>query len=217
MNQAEEDYLKLIYELHGEFDEPFIKSSDLAEKFGYTIQSVNEMIKRMDRKGLLKFQPYKGVRLTEKGEAEALRMIRAHRIWEVFLSEKLGLSWEALHDEAEKLEHATSPLVLQRLYEYLGHPEYCNHGNPIPDADGNMKKEALVALHDAEASKQFRILRVMDHKPLLKYLNQLSLSLNDLVKIVEKDSFGGIVKIKKDDTVHHLSKNVASMIFGEYE
>ncbi len=214
MHKAEEDYLKMIYELDSQLDTEFIKSSLLAEQFGYTVQSVNEMVKRMERKGFVRFKPYKGVKLTKKGLNEAIRMIRAHRLWEVFLAEKLDLSWENLHEEAEKLEHATSPLVLDKLYAYLDEPTHCNHGNPIPDHAGHMVKPALISLYDSAHEAHFKIERVLDHKPLLTYLGERNIGLYDTLKIVDIDQFSGIFTVEHQGKTHPISKNIARMIFG---
>jgi len=215
MHQAEEDYLKLIYELSIETNVKYIKTSDLADKFGYTIQSVNEMVKRLDKKNLLNYEPYKGIKLTDKGNKEAIRMTRAHRIWEVFLSEKLGLSWESLHDEAENLEHATSDKVLEKLYAFLGYPKYCNHGNPIPDQYGKVERPALSPLYDLKEGDRFMIKRVLDHKPLLKHLNAINLGLNESLKVLKKESLGDIIYIEKLDQSIPIAKRIAKMIFVE--
>lgn len=215
MNRAEEDYIKLIHELHDETKEPFIKGATLAEQFEFTLQSVNEMLKRLEKKGYLTYTPYKGVKLTSVGRQEAIRLIRAHRIWEVFLAQKLGLPWEALHQEAERLEHASSDEVIERLHQYLGYPQYCHHGNPIPNADGSMAEMFRRSLLEAPLNKPFEVKRVLDHKPLLKHLNQLNIQLHDVLKVIEKDDFAGIIKIEKDTQQMTFSHAVARMIFGE--
>ncbi len=214
MNAAVEDYLKLIYELEQEYPNEYIKNATLANHFGYTLQSVNEMIKRMESKRFLTYKPYKGVRLSEKGKKEALRMIRAHRLWEVFLSDKLGLSWESLHEEAEKLEHSTSDRILGMLYEYLKRPQYCKHGNPIPDEKGRLPTAYRQSLASMKAGVALEIRRVVDHKPLLHHLNTLGLGLGDTVEVLEKDGFSELITIRKDGQPLTLSYHVASMIYG---
>ncbi|TVP96642.1 MAG: metal-dependent transcriptional regulator [Acholeplasmatales bacterium] len=215
MNKAEEDYVKMIYEMAVLTGEPYVKTADLAEQFGYSVQSVNEMIKKLHQKELVDFRPYKGVCLTEGGRREALRMIRAHRLWEVFLSERLGLAWEALHEEAEMLEHATSEAVLERLYDYLGRPAVCNHGNPIPDAEGNIARPASRPLYETHAGDCFRILRVQDYKPLLAYLSQRNIKLHDVLTVHDKDHFGGILTVEHLGLKHAFAKHIAQMVYGE--
>jgi len=215
MNRAEEDYIKTIYELTVEKKVALIKSNDIADRFGFTDQSVNEMIKKLEKKHLVSFVPYKGISLTKKGKDVAIRMIRAHRIWEVFLTEKLGFSWENVHEDAEMLEHATSPEVLEKLYHFLGQPDYCQHGNPIPDIHGKMKDPVVFALSDAKPNQVFELLRVIDHKDLLIYLNQYHLKLHDRFVILERDDFNGVLKIEKEskETIV-LTLKTAGMLFG---
>jgi len=215
MNRAEEDYIKTIYELTVEKKVALIKSNDIADRFGFTDQSVNEMIKKLEKKHLVSFVPYKGISLTKKGKDVAIRMIRAHRIWEVFLTEKLGFSWENVHEDAEMLEHATSPEVLEKLYHFLGQPDYCQHGNPIPDIHGKMKDPVVFALSDTKPNQVFELLRVIDHKDLLIYLNQYHLKLHDRFVILERDDFNGVLKIEKEskETII-LTLKTAEMLFG---
>lgn len=215
MNRAEEDYIKTIYELTVEKKVALIKSNDIADRFGFTDQSVNEMIKKLEKKHLVSFVPYKGISLTKKGKDVAIRMIRAHRIWEVFLTEKLGFSWENVHEDAEMLEHATSPDVLEKLYHFLGQPDYCQHGNPIPDIHGKMKDVVVFALSDAKPNQVFELLRVIDHKDLLIYLNQYHLKLHDRFVILERDDFNGVLKIEKESKeAIILTLKTAGMLFG---
>lgn len=213
MNRAEEDYIKAIYELTYEKKIPLIKANEIAERFGITDQSVNEMIKKLVKKHLVTFIPYKGVSLTKIGREEAIRMIRAHRIWEVFLTEKLGFSWESVHEDAEMLEHATSPNVLNRLFDFLGKPKYCQHGNPIPTIDGKMEDATTLSLAVAAIGERFELLRVLDHKELLTYLNEEDIHLHDVFMIIEKDDFNGFMRIKKEYEMT-ISLKTAHMLFG---
>jgi len=214
MNRAEEDYIKTIYELQSEKDERLVKANELSERFGYSDQSVNEMIKKLVTKGLLTFYPYKGVALTSKGKNVAIRMIRSHRIWEVFLTEKLGFSWESVHEDAEMLEHAASPEVLEKLYHFLGEPKYCQHGNPIPDLKGRMEETTHFSLSQAEVKDVFEITRVLDFKDLLLYLNQENIKLYDRFEVIEKDAFNGLMKLKKQDEYIIMSMKSAKMLYG---
>jgi DtxR family transcriptional regulator, Mn-dependent transcriptional regulator len=214
MNRAEEDYIKTIYELTVEKRQSLIKSNELSERLGFSDQSVNEMVKKLETKGLVSFIPYKGISLTSKGKKVAIRMIRSHRIWEVFLTSKLGFSWENVHEDAEKLEHATSDQVLDKLYQYLGEPKYCQHGNPIPDFEGHMEPLKSVAIEDMEVGSVFEISRVLDFKELLVHLNEQNIKLYDQYEIVDKDNFSGIVKLKAGDSIKIISSKIAKMIFG---
>ncbi|HOI85838.1 MAG TPA: metal-dependent transcriptional regulator [Acholeplasmataceae bacterium] len=215
MNRAEEDYIKTIYELTVEKKQPMIKSNEIADRFGFTDQSVNEMIKKLEKKHLVSFIPYKGISLTKKGKDVAIRMIRSHRIWEVFLTEKLGFSWENVHEDAEMLEHATSPAVLEKLYHFLGEPAYCQHGNPIPLLNGKMEDAISLSLAELSLGDQFELYRVLDHRELLVYLNTLGIKLHDRFTVVSKDAFNGLITLKRSDQIITLTLKTASMLFGK--
>lgn len=214
LNRAEEDYIKAIYELTSEKNIEIIKTNDLVERLGFTDQTVNEMIKKLGNKNLVLFIPYKGVSLTKKGLNEAIRMVRTHRLWEVFLTEKLGFSWEEVHEDAELLEHATSKKVLDKLYHFLGEPKYCQHGNPIPNEKGVFIKRTYKSLNEMNEKDYFMITRVLDLKELLLFLNQQEIKLNDVYEIIEKDDFNQIIKISKNNIIKIISVKTAKMIFG---
>jgi len=214
MNRAEQDYLKAIYELTYELNTDLVKPSELSLKFEITDQSVNEMIKKLVSKKLLVFYPYKGVGLTKQGLKNAIEMIRAHRLWEVFLTQKLGFSWQDVHFDAENLEHATSKKVLDALAAFLGHPKYCQHGNPIPNEIGQIEhKNNMPIAHYALGTKLI-IDRVMDTKELLVFLDQENLKLNDVITIEKIDTFNDMMAIKKESQIHWLSIQTAQMIYA---
>lgn len=215
MNRAEEDYIKMIYELTVERKQSLIKTNELSDRFGYSDQSINEMIKRLESKNLVSFYPYKGLSLTNKGKQIAIRMVRSHRIWEVFLTRKLGFSWENVHEDAEMLEHATSNVLIEKLYDYLDRPKYCQHGNPIPDLKGKMEESASLALADIEENDVFKITRVLDSKELLLFLNDQEIKLYDVFTVVKKDEFNQMIEIEKDQTHHMISIKTAKMLFGQ--
>jgi DtxR family transcriptional regulator, Mn-dependent transcriptional regulator len=215
LNRAEEDYIKTIYELTIQNEDVLVKTNVISEYFGYTDQSVNEMIKKLAHKKLVSFLPYKGVKLTSKGRNEAIRMVRVHRIWEVFLTEKLGFSWEEVHEDAEKLEHATSEDLLEHLYAFLGKPSYCQHGNPIPDENGMIKPVSHFSLDQCSSGDLFKMTRVIDFKALLRYLNQEKISLYDVFEVIEKDDFNHTIKIIHKHKEITISLKTAKMLFGE--
>lgn len=132
LNRGEQDYIKVIFVLSGNNEDEYLSNKELVKKLGHTPQTVNETIKKLVNKDLVEYVPYKGSKLTEKGREVGTRLIRIHRLWEYFLYDKLGYTWEQVHEEAEKLEHATSFLLEERLYKFLGEPEQCPHGSYIP-------------------------------------------------------------------------------------
>jgi DtxR family Mn-dependent transcriptional regulator len=220
MNRGEQDYIKAIFQLHENSinrnkEEEHVSNNDLAEYLGHTLQTVNETIKKLAQKDLLIYKPYKGCKLTEKGSAEALRLVRVHRLWELFLMEKLHFNWEEVHQEAEHLEHATSISLEEKLYYFLGEPEYCPHGNPIPDLEGNMKNRKLMPLSEGAIGITYILKKVIDSPDLLIYLNSQGITLDDNLIIREKDDYSEILKIMKDDEEIILGYKVAKFLFIE--
>jgi DtxR family Mn-dependent transcriptional regulator len=145
-------YLKSLYEL-SRANEP-VSIAEVAVRMGVTPVSASEMIHRLERGRLVIHRRYHGVRLTGGGREHAVRLIRRHRLWECFLHDELGLPWEAVHDQACELEHATSDEVTEALAVRLGHPPRCPHGNPIPDPQRNVTTDAaspLAALDEGES------------------------------------------------------------------
>lgn len=210
---AEEDYIKFIYE-YGINHDTRVQVKHIATHFDYTEQSVYEMVKRLHDQELVVYKPYQGIQLSKKGLDEAIRMIRSHRIWEVFLQEYLGYSWEDVHHEAELLEHASSDELLKKLYKKLGSPKTCQHGNPIPDFEGNIDIKPMTSLDEVRVGQQFQIQKVLDQTKLLIYLKQLSIELKDVIKMIHKDDFNGMIEIEMSNKKVNISMQTASMIYG---
>lgn len=214
MNRSEEDYIKTIYELLINENTKLVKNTEIAEAMGFTDQSVNEMIKKLSTKGFVNFKPYKGVNLTEKGRLQAIRLIRAHRVWEVFLMKHLNYSWQEVHEQAEFLEHAGSDELIDRLYEFIGKPKYCGHGNPIPSYEGNMENIYDKQLISFDIGNSFTLKRVLDNKELLEYLDQHNFKIDDQFIIVSKDIFGGFMKLTKNNNEYVITNKIAKKLFG---
>lgn len=214
MYKAEEDYLKLIFEQSHQ--QEYVSIKDIALKFNYTEQSVYEMIKKLQKKGLLKYVPYQGIKLVKKGLDQAIRMTRAHRIWEVFLETFLGYDWHEVHDEAEMLEHAGSEEMLKRLYEKLGSPSYCQHGNPIPNFNNTFSNPSLTCLKDVLENQSFTIKKVADDKALLLFLKDKNIRRDDVIFIDKKYENHGLIEVvnTKNERVV-LSLSMANMMFGD--
>jgi len=214
MYRAEEDYLKLIYKLTIEAANKMVKTKVLTNHLKHSSQSVIEMIKKLDAKKLAIYKPYQGVTLTNKGKNEALRIIRAHRIWEVFLSEKLGFNWDEIHNEAELLEHAGSEKIINKLYNYLNKPDYCKHGNPIPNSNGKTKNITYISLDKFTKPGTFIILRIIDDEEVLNFLNDNGFELGTHLKIKELD-FQNNLLITNNNKID-INKKIASCIFGKW-
>ena len=163
LSRSVEDYLKAIL-AHAERGET-ASTSALARSLDVQPASVTGMVKRLAEAELLEHLPYRGVRLTEAGRLEALRILRRHRILETYLTQRLGYSWDEVHDEAERLEHATSDALIERMAAALGFPEHDPHGAPIPSADGVLAESPVQTLADAPCGIPFVVRAVRDDDP----------------------------------------------------
>lgn len=201
ISPSKEDYIKTIYSLKGA--EEVISNKKLAKSLSVSAASVTDMNSRLEKEGLITYYPYKGVQLTELGVKMANQLIRKHRIWEVFLYEKLGFEWNEVHEEADRLEHASSDEVIERLNKLLGEPEYDPHGGVIPNADGTVNKDKLplIPLKELKIDQYFMVKEVPDHdNDLLNYLSEKGFSLNDQYKIVDADTYDGTITIENINT-----------------
>ena len=186
---TEENYLKAIYKLQ-EVNGEVVATSALAQVMGVHAPSVTDMLKRMAQKKLVSYQKSKGFKLTEKGKQVAVGIIRNHRLWEVFLVDKLGFRWDEVHDLAEELEHINSEVLVNKLDEYLGHPKADPHGDPIPDANGVLPKSKSVLLSTFNAGQQGTFTGVTDHSAaFLNYLDKAGLSLGATLKVKSIEEF----------------------------
>ncbi len=206
-----EEYLETIYKLEQEASP--VSTSALAEQLGISSASVSEMAVKLAEQGLVTRQPYRGVILTAKGRSRALILIRRHRLWERFLTDVLGLSWDQVHDEACRLEHATSPLVEERLARLLGEPETCPHGHPMPTVEGEMVVEAGRPLAELTAGQRARVLRVPEgDDALLRYLASLGLEPQATVQVEEVAPFQGPLTVQVGEARRVLGRDLASQI-----
>jgi len=214
MNRGEEDYLKTLYELQTA-TEDLVSNSSLSLTLDHSAQSVNEMINKLALKGYVAYTPYQGSCLTESGMKEAVLLIRKHRLWELFLHEKLGYSWEELHEEAELLEHVTSPKLAERLFTFLGKPAYCPHGNPIPSDGGWITKRDLISLMEAKDRVHYILRQVMDNQEILTYLRRIRLELDHPFQVIQNDALNDLVTIKLQKKSMTLGYKVARNLFVE--
>lgn len=214
MTKSEEDYIKFLYQPSFHQEQEGVKISTVANAFGYTEQSVNEMIKRLNEKNLVEYFPYKGVRLTPEGRKLALKMIRAHRIWEVFLFEKLGYRWDEVHALGEVLEHTNQDDVIERLYRLLNKPKHCPHGNPIPILGQEHIDDALTSLDLAVVGQSFVVQRVEDAPELLKFLTFIHVQLGTTLVIQHMDAFNELITIRVNQSPVSISFKNASKVFG---
>jgi len=206
-----EDYLKAVWMLQ-QAESP-VATSRIAERLGLTSAAVTAMVKRLAEQGLLRHEPHYGVRLTASGELAALRIIRRHRVLELFLVERLGYSWDSVHEEAERLEHAASDELIERLARLLGEPDRDPHGNAIPTAAGEVDRELYPALTDLPPGEPRRILEVEVEEPeQLRYLGSLNLRPGAEVTVLERSPFEGPVSVSVNGGSAVISHQLAQRI-----
>src|ERR671918_1134883 len=195
------DYVKAIWEVAGI---GAASTSDVADQLSIAPASVTNMFTRLREMGLVEYERYHGASLTQAGRTEALRLVRRHRLIETFLMEHLGYSWEDVHEEAERLEHAVSDEFTERLAELLGHPERDPHGAPIPTSDGALPPEDSRPLSSTEAGGRFVVSRVENRDPaVLTYLRGLGLVPGRALRVREVRALDGVVTAEDEDGVSH--------------
>jgi DtxR family Mn-dependent transcriptional regulator len=211
LTRSVEDYLKAIYRLSPE-GRP-ASTSEIAHLLDLSAPSVSGMVKRLSELGLLEHAPYKGVQLTDAGRRQALRMVRRHRLIEAYLVEFLGYGWDTVHPEAERLEHAVSDTLVERMAAALGHPAVDPHGDPIPAADGSIRELASTALAEVEVGATVEIHRVDERDPeRLRYLAALGLVPGVVVTVVDRQPFGGPVTLEVPGSRHVIGAELAHVV-----
>ncbi|MCU0454207.1 MAG: metal-dependent transcriptional regulator [Bacteroidetes bacterium] len=209
-----ENYLKNIYKIQEE--EGRVATSTLSQRLQVSAASVSEMVRRLAEEGLLRHTPYKGVELTERGRSLALRIVRRHRLWEVFLFKVLKYDWDEVDAEAERLEHMTSERLEERLDAALGHPTHDPHGHAIPTRDGRLVRDRHRLLADAQAGEVLEIRRVSDDSPeLLQYAARVGIALGSKVRVLERQSFDGSLRVRIGGEEVVITDRLASRVHVE--
>ena len=207
-----EDYLKAIWGIAGS---GVASTKEVAERLSIAPPSVTNMFVRLREMGLVEYERYRGVSLTERGRGEAMRLLRRHRLIETFLVEHLGYSWREVHEEAERLEHAVSDGFTERLAEFLGHPDHDPHGDPIPTVDGTLEPDDSFPLSGAVAGRRVRIYKVSDESiPTLDYLGEHGLVPGRLLNVEEVRALDGVITVEDEDgDSHALGESLARSVF----
>jgi DtxR family Mn-dependent transcriptional regulator len=191
-----ENYVKTIYQMSGQEGLP-AATGKIAEALGVSPGSVTSMLKTLSESGLAEYMPYEGARLTDKGRVLALRVLRRHRLIELFLVRTLNLTWDEVHEEAENMEHAVSDLLIDRIDAYLGYPAADPHGDPIPKADGTVARTAGRRLAEIAVGERFRVVRVTDQSSdFLRYLTETGLELGAEGRVVANRTEAGVITIE---------------------
>lgn len=216
-SSSEENYLKTIYKLQEQTGE-IVSNSELAKALEVQSASVTDMLKKMAKKKLIHYEKSKGVKLTEKGKQIAVGIIRKHRLWELFLVEKLGFGWDEVHEIAEQLEHIQSESLINRLDAYLGHPKADPHGDPIPTADGIFIKPKSVLLSELKKGSEGKFTGVTDHSAtFLNYLDKIGISLGDTIKVkaIEEYDKSLTLQLKGKNELTVSNKVAGSLLITE--
>ncbi|HEY2147915.1 MAG TPA: metal-dependent transcriptional regulator, partial [Pirellulales bacterium] len=186
---------------------------EIAAALGVSPGTVTSMLKTLSESNLASYTPYEGARLTAAGKKLALRVLRRHRLIELFLVRTLQLTWDEVHDEAEHMEHAVSDLLVDRIDEYLGRPEVDPHGDPIPRADGSVSSPAYHSLATCRAGDRFRLVRVVDQSPdFLRYLTAAGLPLGIEGRVAGNHAEAGLVVVEVAGKTIHLGRSAAEKI-----
>lgn len=209
-----EDYLKAIYDLAGRTGTA--STNEVAERLGVAPASVTGMIRRLSSQGLLEYERYRGVRLSSEGRVVALRTIRRHRIIESYLTEVLGYAWDRVHDEAERLEHAASDELVERMAAAMGNPTYDPHGAPIPTVDGYVDERRHRTLAELDTGRLARVVSVSDKNAgLLRYLAEIDLMPGVSVQVLSRAPFDGPVTLKVGDAEAVVGQGLAEQVLVE--
>jgi len=213
MTYSEENYIKVIYHL-SLVSPKGINTNAIAGMIESKASSVTDMVKKLAEKELVDYQKYQGVSLTKKGLQAAKMIVRKHRLWEVFLVEKLAFTWDEVHDVAEELEHIHSEKLINRLEEFLGFPKEDPHGDPIPDRNGQIIKVEKQLLSDIELHTKVICLGVKDSSPsFLQYLDKHQISLGSIFEVVSKEPFDLSLTVMIDQKEILISNKIASNLY----
>lgn len=212
---TEENYLKALIQLTVfEVDTEEVGVNRLAEYLGVKPATVSDMVRKLKAKDLVHYERYGKVSLTEEGRFSGMMVIRRHRLWETFLQQKLSFSWDEVHELAEDLEHIHSKKLIDRLDEFLDHPEFDPHGDAIPNKEGEILIPFRRTLNDGEVGKRYKIIAVKDNSSeFLQYVDKLGLSIHDEVTILHKEEFDGLTTVEFNGQERVLSPKITDNLF----
>jgi len=210
---TEENYLKAIFHLSQKSEEE-VSTNAIAEQIDAKASSVTDMLKKLADKNLITYIKYKGVKLTENGRLTAVDIIRKHRLWEVFLVDKLNFSWDEVHDVAEQLEHIKSAKLINQLEAFLDFPTHDPHGDPIPNKDGDFVKTNKITLSKANVNEHYTCVGVIDSSSdFLKYLDKHQIGIGTVILVEDKEDFDQSMTITIRDKTMLMSKAITTNIY----
>lgn len=212
LSRSIEDYIKAIYVLQSQHKRA--TTQRISEELNVKKASVTGMVKHLAAEGFVKHEPYKGAQLTRKGREVAIDLLRRHRLIELFLNRTLGVAWDELHQDAEILEHAFSDRLIERIAEYLGHPEFDPHGQPIPQANGEFPDHRGVSLEKLEPGMSGEVVEVTDTDAgFLRYLTSLKIGIGTRLKVEEKAPYQGPITLSVGRSRTSLGPDAARRIW----
>ncbi|MDX6745219.1 metal-dependent transcriptional regulator [Polaribacter sp. PL03] len=210
---SEENYLKAIYYLELDTNKG-ISTNAIAEKLATKASSVTDMIKKLSDKKVVIYKKYKGVKLTDLGKKSAANIVRNHRLWEVFLVDKLNFSWDEVHEVAEQLEHVKSSKLINQLDSFLGFPTHDPHGDPIPDKDGNLKTIEKSLLSTLAKGESGICVGVDDSSSdFLQFLDKKGITLGKNITILDREDFDDSLSILIGDKKLSISNKIANNLY----
>lgn len=213
MTISEENYIKVIYHL-SLVSPKGVNTNAIAGMLETKASSVTDMLKKLAEKELVSYQKYQGVTLTEKGFLTAKMIVRKHRLWEVFLVDKLHFSWDEVHEIAEELEHIKSDKLIDKLDEFLGYPSFDPHGDPIPNAKGEIVKIDKLLLSEATLNIDYLCVGVKNSSvEFLQYLDKQNISLGSTIKVVSREEFDSSLTIILNSKTISISNKIAENLF----
>ncbi len=210
LSPTEENYLKALLKIASEHSEAQVGTNELAAQLEVKPATVNSMLKKLKEKGLIAYEKYGKIQLTSQGQKQSVAIIRRHRLWETFLYQKLGFTWDEVHEVAEQLEHVNSPKLTELLDQFLGYPQFDPHGEPIPGVDGRLKMRDERTLSDMEIGTVCELVAVNDDSStFLRYAQRLSFALGDVVKIKGIEAYDDMMEIEKSGETISVSRAFA--------
>lgn len=211
---TEENYLKAIYSLTLDRHDGELGTGVLANHFGTAPATVTNMLKKLKGKGLISYKKYGAITLQKEGEEVAISVVRKHRLWETFLVEKMKFAWDEIHEVAEQLEHIKSRKLIDQLDKLLGYPEYDPHGDPIPNAKGEITGIHNTTLHQESVGKQLKVIGVKNDSPIfLQHVTQLGLVLDSKVIIKVRNEFDGSLEVEIKGKPRMITQKVAENVY----
>jgi DtxR family transcriptional regulator, Mn-dependent transcriptional regulator len=208
-----EDYVRAVLEISSRADSARASTGELARWLGVTRGTASRMIRVLARAGLVVFTSYDGAQLTPLGHRLAIKLLRHHRLLELFLAKTLALDWDQVHDEAARLQHVVSDELIERIDAYLGHPESDPHGDPIPRRDGSFPPSPGVALLGCAAGTSFVVVRVLDQiPPALRFLSSVGIAIGTTGQVIENLPDAESVRVSLGGTVASISRSMAGKL-----